>query len=367
MSDKLFSTYQLGDYTLNNRVVMAPMTRSRAVNNNAPGELEATYYAQRAGAGLIITEGVSPSANGLGYARIPGAYSEAQKAGWKLVADAVHAKGGKIFMQMMHTGRVSSDKNMPEGAEVVAPTTKTKQGEMWVDADGMVPHTTPREMTSTDIQQAIEEYATAAKNAVEAGIDGIEVHGANGYLIEQFINPNVNTLTNEYGADTVENRVRFLLDVTKAVVDAVGAGKVGVRISPYGAFGVEEGHLYDQLDETYVYIAEELSKLGVAYIHVVDHSTMGSPEVPASIKAKIREAFNGTYILSGGYTKETAEADLEAGKGDVVAFGRAFIANPDLVERFKQNAELADADQSTFYMPGEKGYTDYPTLAEANA
>ena len=177
----------------------------------------------------------------------------------------------------------------------------------------------------------------------------------------------MNTLTNEYGADTVENRVRFLLDVTKAVVDAVGAGKVGVRISPYGAFGVEEGHLYDQLDETYVYIAEELSKLGVAYIHVVDHSTMGSPEVPASIKAKIREAFNGTYILSGGYTKETAEADLEAGKGDVVAFGRAFIANPDLVERFKQNAELADADQSTFYMPGEKGYTDYPTLAEANA
>tara|TARA_B100000780_G_scaffold267800_1_gene225204 strand:- start:155 stop:1252 length:1098 start_codon:yes stop_codon:yes gene_type:complete len=363
---ELFKSTKLGDYTLNNKVVMAPMTRSRAINN-APSELEATYYSQRAGAGLIITEGVSPSPNGLGYARISGAYSDEQKAGWKKVADAVHAEGGKIFVQMMHTGRVSALQNMVDGAEVVAPTTQTKQGDMWTDTDGMVPHTEPREMTSEDIKQAIEEYVIASKNMIESGIDGIEIHGANGYLIEQFINPNVNTLNNEYGGDTIENRSRFLLDVTKAVVEAIGAGKVGVRVSPYGAFGVEEGGVYPQIDETYTYIAEELSKLGVAYIHVVDHSTMGSPEVPVSIKAKIRAAFNGTYILSGGYTKETAEADLEAGKGDLVAFGRAYIANPDLVERFKQNAELAEGDSSTFYMPGEKGYTDYPTLAEAEA
>ena len=364
MSLKLFSDYKLGNITLKNRVVMAPMTRSRAVNNNAPNDLMVKYYQQRAGAGLIITEGVSPSPNGLGYPRIPGAFTQEQFDGWKNIAKAVHSEGSAIFMQIMHTGRVGHDLNLPEQAEVLSPTDVTLSGEMYTDKEGPKSHTKPKRMTKAHIDEAIEEYVSTAKNIVAAGFDGVEIHAANGYLIEQFINANVNDRDDEYGG-SIENRSRFLIEVAQKIVAEIGADKVGVRISPYGVFN-DTGN-FDGVEETFVYIAQKMSELGLAYIHVVDHSAMGAPEVPDSIKQKIRNAFEGTYILSGGYDKQRAEQDLEDGKGDLVAFGRPFISNPDLVERMEKDAPLADPDPDTFYTADEKGYTDYPFLEEAKA
>lgn len=361
---KLFESYQLGNLTLKNRVVMAPMTRSRAVENNAPNDLMATYYHQRSGAGLIITEGTSPSANGLGYPRIPAIYSKEQIAGWKKVTDAAHKGGSAIFLQIMHTGRVSHQANLPEGAEVVAPSAKLVSGEMYTDANGPQPHTMPREMTAKDIEQAIEEYVQAAKNAIEAGFDGVEIHAANGYLIEQFLNPNANERTDEYGGSK-ENRARFLLEIARRTVAAIGKERVGIRVSPYGVFN--DTGAFDGVEETFTYVAEEVSKLGLVYIHIVDHQAMGAPEVPQSVKDGIRKAFKGTYITSGGYDKARANKDLEAGVGELVAFGRPFISNPDLVERMKQDAPLADPDFNTFYTPGAEGYTDYPTLEKVSS
>lgn len=356
MNKKLFTETKLGNITLKNHVVMAPLTRSRAIGN-IPNELMATYYAQRAEAGLLITEGTSPSPNGLGYARIPGAFNQAQTEGWRLVTKAVHEKGGKIFMQIMHVGRIAHTANMPEGAEVLAPSAIKSEGDMWTDKEGMQKNAEPRAMTKDDIQQAVQEYANAAKNAIEAGFDGVELHAANGYLIEQFINPAVNQRDDEYGG-SIENRSRFLLEVAKATTAAIGKEKTGIRLSPYGVFNNME--IYPESDETYTYIAEELNKLGLVYIHLVNHSAMGAPEVPQSVVTKIRNAFTNTLILSGGYDAENAEKDLQNGAADLIAFGRPFISNPDLVERMSQGIELTQPDQETFYTPGEKGYTDYP-------
>lgn len=356
---ELFSSYQLGNITLKNRVVMAPMTRSRALKDNAPSELNALYYAQRGGAGLIITEGTAPSPNGLGYPRIPGIFNKAQIEGWKLVTDAVHKEGSKIFIQLMHTGRVAHELNLPEGGEVVAPTDKPVSGEMYTDTQGPQTHTTPRKMTKEDIDQAIEEFVRASKNAIQAGFDGVEIHAANGYLLEQFINPNVNDRDDEYGG-SIENRSRFVLEVAEAVVKAIGKERTGIRLSPYGVFN-DTGAFAD-VDETFEYLAKKLSDLGLVYIHIVDHAAMGAPEVPAALKEKLRNSFKGTYILSGGYDRERAEEDLKAGKGDLVAFGRPFIANPDFVERMLTGAELSEADHNTFYTPGKEGYVDYPML-----
>ena len=358
---KLFSPYKLGGIELKNKVVMAPMTRSRALEENAPSEMNATYYGQRAGAGLIITEGTSPSPNGLGYPRIPALYSEKQAQGWNLVTDAVHEKGGKIFAQLMHVGRVAHQANLPTSAEVVAPTAKQVSGEMYTDSEGAQPHTLPREMNAGDIQKAIEEYTVAAKNAISAGFDGVELHGANGYLIEQFLNPLVNERTDEYGG-TIENRNRFALEVAQSVSGAIGADKVGIRISPYGVFN--DMGPFEGVDDQYVALAEKFKEIGLVYIHIVDHTAMGAPAVPVDIKLKIRDAFQGTIILSGGYNKERAEKDLQEGLGHLVAFGRPFISNPDLVERMKQGADLREPDHNTFYTPGEEGYTDYPTLED---
>ncbi len=356
---KLFSEYDLGNITLKNRLVMAPMTRARATGN-VPNELVAEYYAQRSGAGLIITEGTSPSANGLGYARIPGIFNKEQIEGWKLVTKAVHEKGSKIFIQLMHTGRVSHVDNLPEGSEVLSPSDKPMSGEMYTDAKGNQPYTHPRKMTVDDIKNTVKEHIEAAKNAVEAGFDGVELHGANGYLIEQFINPNVNDRTDNYGG-THENRSRFLLELAQGVSEAIGKDKVGLRLSPYGAFN-DTGE-FDGIEEAYKYIIGEMSGLGIAYIHLVDHSSMGAPQVPAAIKEMVRDTFEGTLILSGGYDVIRAEDDLNANKGDLVAFGRPFIANPNLVEAFqKEDVELAQPDFDTFYTPGAKGYTDYPDI-----
>lgn len=362
MSKIVFDDYPLGKTTLNNRIAMAPMTRSRAINN-IPNELMAEYYGQRAGAGLIITEGTAPSPNGLGYARIPGIYSDEQVEGWKLTTNAVHEKGGTIFLQIMHTGRVSHPSNMPAGARVVAPSAVgIKNSEMWTDEDGNQPYPIPEALSAADLKATIEEYVTAAKNAIAAGFDGVELHAANGYLLEQFIHPDTNQRTDDYGG-SVENRLRFVLEVAEQVVAAIGAERTAIRVSPYGVFN-ELSPSYDGMEDAYITLASRLSDLGLVYIHLVDHSSMGTPEVPDSFKKKLKESFKNTFILSGGYNLERAENDLQADKGDLVAIGRPWIANPDLVERFKEGAEIQTPDQDTFYTPGAKGYTDYPSLAE---
>jgi N-ethylmaleimide reductase len=353
---KLFDSYKLGKLELKNRVVMAPMTRSRAINN-IPNALMAEYYKQRSNAGLIITEGIAPSANGVGYARIPGLYSDAQVEGWKLVTEAVHKEGGKIFAQLMHTGRVSHPDNMEENTEVVAPSAVGMSGEMWTDQNGMQSYPVPKEMTAEDIQQAINEYANAAKNAIKAGFDGVEIHGANGYLVDQFINTASNKRTDNYGG-SVKNRARFAVEVAKAVSEAIGAEKTGIRFSPYGVFNDQE--VFADVEETFEYLAGEMGKLNLMYIHIVDHSAMGAPEVTPSVKTKMKNAFGGNVIASGGRNKEKAEEAIRSGEGELVAFGSSFLANPDLVYRMKNNIKLNTPDFDTFYTPGEKGYTDYP-------
>ncbi|MEO7621475.1 MAG: alkene reductase, partial [Gallionella sp.] len=314
---------------------------------------------QRASAGLIITEGTSPSPNGLGYPRIPGIFSAAQVAGWKRITDAVHAQDAKMFIQFMHCGRVGHALNLPAGARILAPSAVRADGEMYTDAEGMKPHPTPQAMTEADIKTAIEEFAQAAKNAMAAGFDGIELHGANGYLLEQFIRPNSNQRTDRYGG-SIENRTRFLLEVADAVINAIGKDKVGIRLSPFGVFN--DMPLYDAMEADYTYVAQQLNIRGLVYIHLVDHSSMGAPQVPASMKATFRNTFKGKLILSGGYDAARAESDLAAGKCDLVAVGKPFLANPDLVTRWKTGAALNAPDMNTFYTPGPKGYTDYPAL-----
>jgi N-ethylmaleimide reductase len=354
MSDTLFTSATLGKLQLKNRIVMAPLTRSRAIGN-VPNELMAKYYGMRAGAGLIITEGTSPSPNGLGYARIPGMYSDAQVQGWRLVTDAVHQDGGLIFVQLMHTGRVSHPANMPDG-RVLAPSAIAAPGTMWTDSEGMQPHPVPVEMSETDIGDAIAEYVHAAKRAVEAGFDGVELHGASGYLIDQFLNTASNQRADRWGG-SIENRIRFAVEVARACAASIGAERIGMRVSPCGVFNGMQPDA--EMDAMYERLMAELNGIGLAYIHVVDHSSMGAPEVSPAIKAKMRAAFKGKYILSGGYDLARANADLDAGRGDLVAFGRPFISNPDLVEKLRNNGTLTAPDPATFYTLGEKGYTDY--------
>lgn len=354
----LFSKAKLGPLTLQNHLVIAPMTRSRATNN-IPNDLMVEYYAQRASAGLIVTEGTSPSPNGLGYPRIPGIFSDAQVAGWKKVTDAVHARGARIFTQFMHTGRITHPLNLPMGAEVVAPSAIAAAGQMYTDAEGMKDFVTPRAMSEADIKDAVAEFARAAKNAVAAGFDGIELHGANGYLLEQFIRPNSNTRSDAYGGP-IENRARFVLEVVEATCAAIGRDKVGIRLSPFGVFN--DMPEYPEMAADYAYLARALNETGLMYVHLVDHSAMGAPAVPDDIKTLYRKAFKRTLILSGGYDAARAETDLKAGKADLIAVGRPFLANPDLVERWKEGMAVNEPDMSTFYTPGPKGYTDYPAL-----
>jgi len=355
---KLFSETKLGSMTLQNHLVMAPMTRSRAIDN-IPNDLMATYYEQRASVGLIITEGTSPSPNGLGYPRIPGLFSEAQIEGWKSVTQAVHQQGAKIFCQLMHTGRISHASNLPFGAHVVAPSAIACSEQMYTDADGMQALPVPKAMSLAEVKATKAEYVQAARNAVKADFDGVELHAANGYLMEQFFRPTTNQRDDAYGG-SCEKRARFILDVAKESCEAIGADKVGIRISPFGVFN--EMPPYPEMESDYLYLVEELNKIGLAYIHIVDHSGMGAPEVSDSIKQGIRERFKGSLILSGGYTAERAEKDLSEGRADLISVGVPLLSNPDLVERWKQKKALNKVDFDTFYTPGEEGYTDYPTL-----
>jgi len=355
----LFSPYALGPNALKNRVVMSPMTRSRSINN-IPGTLVAQYYAQRAEAGLIITEGTSPSPNGLGYARIPGLFSTDQKNGWQVVTDMVHRAGSKIFVQLMHTGRVSHPLNLPPGARVMAPSAVSAGEKMWTDQQGEQALPVPAEMSASDIDQTIVEYVKSAQLAINAGFDGVELHGANGYLIDQFLNTASNKRNDAWGG-SVENRIRFAGTIAARVANAIGGDRLGIRLSPYGVFNSMQAD--PQIEDVYEQLAARLQELGLVYIHIVDHSSMGAPEVKPSVRDKIRSRFKGTIILSGGYNRQRAEADLAAKKGELVAFGRPFISNPKLVSLMKRGGKLVEPDFGTFYTPGEKGYTDYPVLS----
>lgn len=355
----LFEPVTLGPIALSNRAVMAPMTRSRAIGN-VPNGLMVEYYRERAGAGLIITEGTSPSPNGLGYPRIPGIFDERQAEGWRRVTEAVHEEGGRIFVQLMHTGRVGHPANLPEGARVLAPSAvPLEDTKMWVDGEGELAIPVAEEMTGAEIRQAIAEYVDASRLAMEAGFDGVELHGANGYLIQQFLHPGTNRRDDGWGG-RVENRLRFALEVAESVAGEIGADRLGIRLSPYGVFNEMPHH--EEVDETYERLVRGLSDLGLVYVHIVDHSAMGASEVPDAIKRRIRETFDGAIILSGGYDFERANDDLAADKGDLVAFGRSFLANPDLLERFRRGAELNEPRPELLYTPGPEGYVDYPTL-----
>ena len=352
----LFESFRLGTIMLDNRIVMAPLTRCRAMDH-VPNELMAEYYAQRATAGLIISEGTAPSPNGIGYARIPGIYSKEQLDAWKPIADRVHELDGRIFMQLMHTGRMSHPDNMPQGSRILAPSVvPVKKKKLFVDGKGPCDLPPPGEMSEQDIEATISEFGKAAQNAVASGMDGIEIHGANGYLVEQFISPVTNKRTDYYGG-SVDNRIRFAVEVAREICDVIGADRVGMRISPLSIFN--EMDVYPAMEATYYRLAEELADLGLVYLHLVDHEKWGNPPFPRSFKEKLGKLFKGPIILCGAYDRFRAEKDLESGLGDLVAYGRPYISNPDLVERMHKNAILNVPDPKTFYKAGPQGYIDY--------
>jgi N-ethylmaleimide reductase len=351
---KLFQPYNKGTLQLKNHVVMAPMTRSRAIDN-IPNALMATYYKQRSGAGLIVTEGTSPSPEGLGYPRIPGIFTAAQVEGWKLVTDAVHEGGSKIFVQLMHTGRVAHSSNLPEGYQVVGMSDSQAAGEIYTET-GMFEYSAPAALNAEGIQRIINDHVRAAENAIAAGFDGVELHGAHGYLLEQSLNPHANDRTDNYGG-SIENRSRLILEIAQQTSQIVGADKVAIRLSPFlttnGMLAYEESEVHD----TYVYLAQELNRLGIAYLHISNN-----PGIPQNTHQAIRKAFANTIIYCNGFTAETAEAMLQDGPADLVAFGRSFLANPDFMRRIEKNEPLNEPDYSTLYTPSEQGYTDYPEL-----
>lgn len=352
---KLFQPFTLGALQLKNHVVMAPMTRSRALNN-LPNGLMAKYYKQRSGAGLIITEGTSPSPEGLGYPRIPGVFSDEQIEGWRLVTSAVHLAGSKIFVQLMHTGRVGNVANLPEGYEVVGLSTLKAAGEIFTDKEGMQEHSVPVALDAAGIENLISDFVKAAENAVEAGFDGVELHGANGYILEQSLNPIVNNRSDNYGG-SIENRARLTLEIAKKTADTIGAEKVGIRFSPYSTLSDMPSYNEAEVHETYAYLATELQKLNIAYIHISNN-----PGIHPKTHQAIRSNFSNALIYCNGLTPETAEQELQNGSADLVAFGRSFLANPDFMRRMEKNAPLNEVDYMTLYTPGEQGYTDYPEM-----
>jgi len=350
----LFQPIAAGPLSLKNRIAMAPMTRSRAVGN-IPNSIMRDYYLQRGGAGLIITEGTSPSPEGLGYARIPGLFNQAQADGWRDIANAVHTVGARLVVQLMHTGRIGHALNLPEGSQLIGPSAVAAAGQMWTDSEGMQDNGQPKAMDAEDLVRVRDAYVHAARLAIAAGVDGVELHAANGYLLAQFLNPRSNVREDEYGG-TAENRRRFLLEVVDAVSAAIGAERVGVRLSPFNAFNDLAANYEGEASETLEQV-RELAARKIGYLHLI--ATPGA--VPASFVSEVRAAFPGTLILAGDFNRERAEAALASGTADVIAFGRPFIGNPDLPERLKQDLELSDFDPGSLYSPGAAGYSDYPT------
>ena len=351
-TDLLFAPVHVGPLELKNRIVMAPMTRNRAGDGDVPQLIAAEYYGQRVSSGLIITEASQVSPQGKGYPGTPGIYSQEQIAGWQQVTDTVHLAGGRIFLQLWHVGRVSHPSLQPGGALPVAPSAIKPEG-MAMTATGLQPFVTPRALETAELPGVIETYRQAALNAKEAGFDGVEIHAANGYLLDQFLRDGTNKRDDAYGGP-VENRARLLFEVVEVVSKAFGAGRVGVRLSPGGNFN--DMHDSDPA-ATFGFVAEQLGRRGLAYLHVFETG----PE-PLDYGA-LKRAFGGLYIANGGFDKTRAAIALSTGRADLVAFGVPFIANPDLVERLKTGAELAEADRTTFYGGDHRGYTDYPALA----
>lgn len=370
-AEKLFQPIKVGHYNLRNRIVMAPLTRSRSRQpGNIPSPLNAAYYVQRASAGLIISEATQVSMQGQGYAWTPGIHSREQVEGWRLVTAAVHAAGGLMFAQLWHVGRISHPTLQPDRMLPVAPSAIKPAGEAFIENEygegELVPFEMPRALQLEEMPYVVDQYARAARNALAAGFDGIEVHAANGYLIDQFIKSGTNRRTDEYGGP-VENRARLLFEVLDAVIPIMEADRVGVRLLPYG---VANDAREDNPEATFGYIAEKLNDYHLAYLHVINPVASAienkvEPE-PAALRMVdlMRNKYRGKLIMAGGFDHGTAEQWLEQGKADLIAFGRKFIANPDLPERFRTRAPLNADDRPTYYGGGSKGYTDYPTLAQ---
>lgn len=366
MNDTLFSPYVLGELTLANRIVMPPMTRSRADVAGTPNALMADYYSQRASAGLIISEGTQISQQGQGYAWTPGIYTASQVAGWRRITDAVHRAGGHMFLQLWHVGRVSHYSFQLEGEAPVAPSPLVAEGvKVFVDPSGkgplvgkgeMVQHSRPRALGIEEIPGIVDDFARAARKAVDAGFDGVELHGANGYLINQFIDSRSNFRTDAYGG-TLQNRLRFLREVTEAVAGVAGAHRVGVRLSPLTSL---QGTVDDTPMATYLGAARMLQELGVAYLHIAEADWNDAPAMPPAFKEALRMVYSGTMIYSGHYDQARAETALRRGWADLIGFGRPFIANPDLPLRLRHGLPLNAGDASTYFGGGAAGYTDYP-------
>ncbi|CAK2738524.1 N-ethylmaleimide reductase [Vibrio crassostreae] len=364
MTNALFQPIQLGNTELKNRIVMPPMTRSRATQpGNSANEMMAAYYAQRASAGLIVAEGTQISPLGQGYAWTPGIYSDEQIAGWKKVTDAVHEKGGVIFAQLWHVGRVTHPDNIGGEQPISSSAIKAENVKVFIDNDtdepGFVDVVEPREMTKEDIKEVVEQYRQAALNAIEAGFDGIELHAANGYLINQFIDSEANNRTDEYGGST-ENRLRFLGEVVEAMVEAIGADRVGVRLAPFTSLN---GTVDATPVETYTAAAAYLNLYKIVYLHIAEVDWDDAPETPKAFKTAVREAFKGVLIYAGKYDSERGEQAVAEGVTDMVGFGRPFVANPDLPARIQNGFPLAPHDPNTLFGGAEKGLTDYPEYA----
>ena len=357
---KLFTPFTLGQNTLDSRITMAPMTRSRTDQpGNIPNALMAKYYAQRASAGLIITEATQISPQGQGYSFTPGIHTRAQIEGWKKVTGAVHQQGGTIFQQLWHVGRMSHP-SFHNGELPVAPSALDPQAQVWLANEkgngAMVDCPTPRALTKPEITQIVEDYRQAARNSLAAGFDGVEIHGANGYLIDQFLRTTSNHRTDEYGG-SIENRARFLLEVVEAVAEVAGPERTGIRLAPYIT---ARGMNCPEIIQTILYVAEKLNALGVSFIHLAEADWDDAPTVPESFRHTLRQSFSGAIIVAGGYTEQSADAILSAGLADLVAFGRPFIANPDLPERLKNHWPLAELRADKLFGGGAEGYSDYP-------
>jgi N-ethylmaleimide reductase len=355
----LFEPIRIGRIKLNNRVIMAPMTRGRANDAGAQPAYVAEYYRQRASAGLIITEATNISPMAKGYARTPGIYTAEQVESWRRVTKAVHARGGKIFLQIFHTGRIALPEYLPGGAQPVAPSAVKAQGQHYTD-EGMKDFVTPRALTTDEVKQTVQDFAVSARNGIDAGFDGVELHGANGYLAHQFLGTNTNLRTDQYGGSQ-ENRARFLFETLDAMSAAIGAEKVGVKLSPSVAFNDMQDA---DAEEFYPFIIRNLSERNLAYLHIGFEET---PATKINWHGKLRPLYRGVYFANGGFTKEAGDRLLSGGGADAIVYGKLFLANPDLPERFQRDAPLNKPDQSTFYSQGERGYIDYPTFELASA
>jgi 2,4-dienoyl-CoA reductase-like NADH-dependent reductase (Old Yellow Enzyme family) len=358
----IFDAYRLGPVEMKNHIVMAPMTRSRAVTL-APDDDTVTYYRQRAGAGLIITEGTPVSEQGRGYAFTPGIYAPDQIAGWARVTEAVHGAGGKIFCQLWHVGRQSHVSLQPGRGAPVSSVAVAAQIDAWGFDDsgvaGPVPSSLPRALREAEVAGVKADFVQAARNARAAGFDGVEIHGANGYLFEQFINGGLNQRTDRYGG-SIENRLRFALETVDAVAAAIGPERTGIRLAPFGSYG--DMHRFADETETWLAMARAMGQRDIAYVHLSDQTTLGQPGMPNGFVDLFRKSYGKRLLLAAGFNQETAQAALDAGRADLIAIGRLFISNPDLIERFRTGAPIVPPEPEWFYTGGRRGYIDYPAL-----